>query len=914
MDNPKRNIYFQKFATLDENEITDFVTKSIRQNNKDKKEIIRIALTFYINAINHDIVRTAIIHNDILTIGLLSKFNLNFHRMLFENEDNVLHICADANNHHLVKYFVDHECDVDLKNSDGESPLIRACFRNSIECIEQMICCGADVSDVYIDESIVDDCVDEIALYSPFSIMMSRIQNKSQKYCDTLKKIIQKKTKIHSFEIADLTHAIDCDRMDIIMECRRFGNFKKAVNFEYGPLKTIFAHALSNDKQEIAHFLLKYVDMNTEMTSGAYPIHIMANYVRRDLIEIVLEKDGDIADHLCNNDRSAIEYALLPNKMKKTEEQILDTVKILVDYNCDINNRNDYGFRPIEMAIQYYSSDFVNKIIDFGADIMGEMRRVGHHYSPISNNDVLSFSVQCGKMDTMISLLSKNVPIHTLPENDDCPNCLLCAISYSNYQIVKYLMDHDRIKPLISDEKTRKSIYKYAIKNCMNPKIIELFATNGKKIVIDECANFENFVGKHMHICKNKNNMKLVLDFLEKLCTVVIDVYRLAHIDDAKKHFSEIDAIMIDITKNVDHVYDHFIGEELADDIMTVISVIMLHNYVDDIKYIVQYIAEFVNNNRHELLQAKEKLTMLSKFIKPESFDALKETLNIIRRIRERNLRRKKKLIKHPTRSSKKKNCTKKNINKSDNDSVDSTDTVDAVDSMDTVDTADTDTVDSIELDCSNAVAQTAISSNDCGATDQMGRYKKSMADFLVRKDKCIRAMLYKLEWPVRVSHYNMLYNQLMHPNTKYIEEEKKMVMIDHVNYLEVYKTGYAVPSYWFKSYAPNIGEKNDQPHMFPFSLDRKLSKMPCIEIIGNDPTHRDELANPNMLGLDHFLYFYGQYNGVVGCFEYFINSRQTLFHRMFREYGSLQLRAKKMLDHLLHIYYQNENLESQSE
>jgi hypothetical protein len=57
------------------------------------------------------------------------------------------------------------------------------------------------------------------------------------------------------------------------------------------------------------------------------------------------------------------------------------------------------------------------------------------------------------------------------------------------------------------------------------------------------------------------------------------------------------------------------------------------------------------------------------------------------------------------------------------------------------------------------------------------------------------------------------------------------------------------------------------------------------VELTVDDPTHDS--------GYNKLMYFYGiiQYNGIIetGCYEYFINSYGTLFHRMFRPYGSLQ-------------------------
>ena len=78
---------------------------------------------------------------------------------------------------------------------------------------------------------------------------------------------------------------------------------------------------------------------------------------------------------------------------------------------------------------------------------------------------------------------------------------------------------------------------------------------------------------------------------------------------------------------------------------------------------------------------------------------------------------------------------------------------------------------------------------------------------------------------------------------------------------------------------------------MFPFALDNLLEKFLCVFIETKDPNH-----NGNNL----LCYFNGmiEHNNEIetGCYEYFINSNGTLFHRMFRPWSLLPNNVKKML------------------
>ena len=83
-------------------------------------------------------------------------------------------------------------------------------------------------------------------------------------------------------------------------------------------------------------------------------------------------------------------------------------------------------------------------------------------------------------------------------------------------------------------------------------------------------------------------------------------------------------------------------------------------------------------------------------------------------------------------------------------------------------------------------------------------------------------------------------------------------------------------------------------PMVNSFSLQQSynlLEKFPCVYIESKDPNH-----NGNNL----LCYFNGmiEHNNEIetGCYEYFINSNGTLFHRMFRPWSLLPNNVKKML------------------
>jgi len=196
------------------------------------------------------------------------------------------------------------------------------------------------------------------------------------------------------------------------------------------------------------------------------------------------------------------------------------------------------------------------------------------------------------------------------------------------------------------------------------------------------------------------------------------------------------------------------------------------------------------------------------------------------------------------------------------------------------------------------------------------------------------KKLLFKLDWPERLPQYDLLYNLLINPleaitkqgeNRFYVSKKNihpqsiinskskltdgfkpvrrkksrnkpviQLIESDTVAILYHPKLSKGVaskpPTQWFRAYAPNIGkkEKSDPQHMFPFILDFVLEKWPCVE------QHVVDETNPQ--GQDTLLYFTGElkiesedcasenkFGLIPGCFEYFINSHGTLFHRLFR-------------------------------
>lgn len=156
---------------------------------------------------------------------------------------------------------------------------------------------------------------------------------------------------------------------------------------------------------------------------------------------------------------------------------------------------------------------------------------------------------------------------------------------------------------------------------------------------------------------------------------------------------------------------------------------------------------------------------------------------------------------------------------------------------------------------------------------------------------------LFKLRWPVKVPHYDYMVENLIANKDEIIKNEETLTVNceNGIRSTLLKIQNGVIPERWINTYAPNIGAdaKDDYNHSFSFKLDKVLSEWPCIIETIPDPTHHS--------GSNKKMFFYGilQYNNHIstGCYEYFINSHGTLFHRMFRPYSSLPKEIIKRLD-----------------
>ena len=68
------------------------------------------------------------------------------------DKETALHVAANNGHVDVVKVLVQNGVDVNAVNKDKETPLYAAFFMNQLACSLQLICCGAKIDKMTIDE------------------------------------------------------------------------------------------------------------------------------------------------------------------------------------------------------------------------------------------------------------------------------------------------------------------------------------------------------------------------------------------------------------------------------------------------------------------------------------------------------------------------------------------------------------------------------------------------------------------------------------------------------------------------------------------------------------------------------------------------------------------------------------------
>ena len=561
MTNPIKDPIFMLMLELEQDELQYFVTKSIINSEKNKTTILKYAhllgcqLTIpFINAVKI---------NDILSAALCLKYGASLD-WKDANNCTLAHICASKGHYALLRSFILRGLPVNDKTLDGITPLQLALNKEHYQCAIELIDNNATLqwqftstNDDYIDFDsdeidIFNDLMNELYATGDFhSADDSADNNLDDKLnCDYFNDIINNKDN-HKDDSSDseINDAYEENALNILLE-----NYKPAsltlIKLVISKLQYLNEQninqiriliiknqldlvdlILSKFPDQINHvfkdnntclsilIINKHSDITTKylrlLTTDLYPdietpyIHRFAHTFDINNLEYLLEKDPNQIHNLCYNSRTPIDYILLFFS-DKYESDVILTISFLASKGCNINNRNSFGFRTIETAIQYCSNNVIDLLINLGANIHDKIINENQYFPAIVNNDLIGFAAQIGNVQAIDLLRKHNVKINLYQR---VPTAMILAIKCDQIKAVTYLMGIDEINTICN--KNKEKLLDYSINIGMaNKKIMLYFASEDYVKVL------------------KPNAIRITLNNLEKELSI--------HIDDYEDHRDEI--------------------------------------------------------------------------------------------------------------------------------------------------------------------------------------------------------------------------------------------------------------------------------------------------------------------------------------------------------------------------------------
>ena len=656
-------------------------------------------------------------------------------------------------------------------------------------------------------------------------------------FLELLKIVLRKKKKLDTIDISHVYELVRENNLEILkIYLSKFPSLINKINDDTCR-DTIVYYAIYLKRKDILQYIFtfKNLDTNKKNNNGRSYLYYLLLYELIDELKIYcIQYPKSIKN--ANNNGNLIEDIIDHMDMITDYNVIKKTIKVLCENGADINSKNSKGYSVVFSAIQYLEYEMIKYLIDNGLDIT--LLSVGkNEYPPKENNDIIGFTIQVNKIDILKLLLENGSILHKIIiNNTETYTSLLLCLIYNRYDILVYLMEINEIKEYFEKNilTVNNFMFDYAIKNgCTNTNILKLFTTENKINLIDF----------------KETTYKLKL-FEKKLC-LLMPKYNNAY---NKQYFLEGLNDILNIIYNLinatlkskkkielycNQLFENMIVKDKEEDNVD-------YSFTEFIDVLLIVVSHMIDS--HDLINFKTSIdTAFDLYFKLTSDDECDDETprSLINKIN--------------TLSKKYANCKEEIMN-----------------------------LKEISKLCLEKHKNEDINNN-------VVKYKKyKECNYVVKA-------LFKLYWPIKQPHYEYVFNNLMNNQDTIIKhndnEDLIILSSDKVKTIifRNYNTEQKKPTQWIKTYAPNIGKynKSDANHRFSFLLDKILEGFNCIEKQVFDPIHKE--------GMNSLLYFYGviEHNGHIetGCYEYFINSNGTLFHRMFRPYINLPITVSSLLD-----------------
>lgn len=913
------------FLTVDMDIVAGIVFDSVINRYGNRVQIVQTAIKvgYNINNIRYGhgnkikyqrLIELVIRQNDLELFLLCIKEKADLTEI---NNDSMLHIALYAKNVFATKYFC-KTMDVNALDSNEMTPIDITCRMLNIELLDILLQNNAKESTdgpEFLIEFVVGkldplehkhiDFNDQKLITDSMNMLIKLIDRKLidfrmlmtyslrfivSKKIDILKTIVDHYPEVSEYHFANN----DGNSLLALSICINYTEFTLYL------LDKISSDALKSDRSN----------------SGSTCLHEAAHTGNPEVIRKILLKCKDLVNINENNSANCMEYLYVPreisfnaaiNEHRKTREEMIEMTKLLIESGCDLNNVNNKHRRPLHNAILHWDQILIQELIESGClscligDNLQDEKKINIDtiWNPLINNDMISYAVWCNKPEIVELLVEKNATLFYIEVNGMIVYAsVIFAIMCMRINILRYLLQINEIKESI-DLRVRRYLYKKAISFACNDEILELILSIQTPNQLITSVDNTNDTDDQLNVMvdfSNENQPKVI----EAHFDTYFDIYLKGYSDCQRDQRIEtllISYTVTDILCNTIHlcgtndqnVFCRKEDGQYSKQVRGMLSKIddML-DFIDEAEY------QRIINKHFEILHIR---TMISYSLLYTMFYRI---MHLYHNYHNWNLV---KLRKQTQTNQGNDSQTNSYLTKAMKWQTNEKDTGFEIihyvrlltDQNHIEDLAQyRDYVIKIaRMLYSGHSDHNAMIDHDLMLDDKHDepdhddaikeRKKQSMNQLSVNE---IKQLLRKLSNPIKVPHYDYIYNLLLNDPAIYKEPEPKSknicATLNNIEY-HVINIKSKKPVQWFDFYGKNIGKegKDDELHMFPMSFDQILKSYHCVTRISeNDAPDQDQ----NVL-----MYFYGKIvnlktnESIDGCYEYIVNSRGTLFHRFFK-------------------------------
>ncbi|XP_076071555.1 uncharacterized protein LOC143042935 [Mytilus galloprovincialis] len=277
----------------------------------------------------------------------------------------------------IVNLLIDKGCDIHKPNIEGKTPLMNACYQGHLPIVARLIEREADIN-------ITDNDGDTALSLSCFNGNIDIVNLLIDKGCD-----------IHKRNIAGKTPLMNACLHGHLPIVARLIEREADINITDNDGDTALSLSCYNGHIDIVNLLIdKGCDIHKPNIAGKTPLMYACLHGHLPIVSRLIEREADI-NTTDNDGDTALSLSCFNGN--------IDIVNLLIDKGCDIHKPNIEGKTPLMNACYQGHLPIVARLIERGADI---------NTTDKNGNTTLSLACYNGNIDIVNLLIDKGCDIH----------------------------------------------------------------------------------------------------------------------------------------------------------------------------------------------------------------------------------------------------------------------------------------------------------------------------------------------------------------------------------------------------------------------------------------------------------------------------------------------------------------------